>query len=57
MNLSPVRSNIMRDADFKQESPSSKRNFKELDAMETAKNAKQNNFDLRNYSVIDTNDM
>jgi hypothetical protein len=47
----------MRDADFKQESPSSKRNFKELDAMETAKNAKQNNFDLRNYSVIDTNDM
>ena len=57
MNLSPPKSNIMRDENFKQESPSSKRNFSNLDKCDQGENAKKNNFDLRNYSVIDNNDM
>ena len=47
----------MKDQNFKQESPSSKQNFGKLDKMKQENNAKANNFDLRNYSVIDTKDM
>ena len=57
MNLSPPKSNVLKDQNFKQESPSSKQNFGKLDKMKQEENAKKNNFDLRNYSVIDTKDM